>query len=302
MNIKCRFCPLCGSANGKKLLAFQDDVIAHAVIQLVRCADCRMVFLDRACDPATEQQYYSNHVSKRFQAMPSAEDLDREYLRQIPVLNQAVHQLPSPGGAEPRVLDVGCGSGFLLHRLRESGWATQGIDLDTDCVAFCRETLGLQVSLQSINDFASPQKFNAVIMTDVFEHFPDPVHVLKKLHGLLASSGVLVIKVPNWNFGQIHKLRAMGKKRFQPNLHIQTEHLNYFDPGTLRKALRSAGFAQVSCKPASSTYTSSDSGFGFARAALRSGLRRVLYAASNVAPSRLICSPCFFGMGSKLPE
>lgn len=295
-----RACPLCNSRKSAWLLSLaQKDPTAPATC-LRRCKQCKMVFLDRPCEAVAENGYYHKHLARRMQAMPGREELDLEYRRQLPALNETLARVGQQAKrSQPgRVLDAGCGSGFLLRRFQEQGWKTRGIDLDADCVAVCREIYGLDVSCESIDKLEEDQSFDCIVLTDALEHFAHPLPALRTLRRLLAPGGRLLIKAPNWNIGRFYVWTCKDKARFPSNLHIYWEHLNYFSPATLRQAFQAAGYTQSVFTPALSTYQPGG-GSGMARAA-RGMLRAAFYQASRALPERMICSASFYGGAAKM--
>lgn len=90
------------------------------------------------------------------------------------------------------ILDIGCGNGELLFRLKEIGFS----DL-TGADPF----LGEDIRVPGINIFKNDVyglsgKYDFIMMNHAFEHMDEPEAVLKKAHDLLADKGCLMIRVP----------------------------------------------------------------------------------------------------------
>jgi 2-polyprenyl-6-hydroxyphenyl methylase/3-demethylubiquinone-9 3-methyltransferase len=113
---------------------------------------------------------------------------------------ETIDRFARPGG---RVLDIGCGTGFLLERLADRGYSGVGVDLSPESVAIARKRLGemgaadrLQAEIGSA--YEPPEGvFDLVTLTDVLEHLEDPRACLRALAGRLAPGGLLVISTPN---------------------------------------------------------------------------------------------------------
>ena len=102
-----------------------------------------------------------------------------------------------------RVLDVGCGTGFLLERLAERGFSGVGIDLSPESVGHARRRLaeiGASERLTATvgSAYEPPEgPFDLIALTDVLEHLEDPRACLAALREQLAPGGLLVVSTPN---------------------------------------------------------------------------------------------------------
>ena len=138
-----------------------------------------------------------------------------------------------------RVLDVGCGEGARLVRLRDLGWSVAGIDLDPAAVARAREK-GLEVHLGELaNAPFGESEFDAITLSHVIEHVPDPGTVLAQCRRVLSPGGQLVVVTPN--AGSLGHLRFGARWRgLEPPRHLQI-----FTPPALASAVARAGFAGI---------------------------------------------------------
>jgi 2-polyprenyl-3-methyl-5-hydroxy-6-metoxy-1,4-benzoquinol methylase len=101
------------------------------------------------------------------------------------------------------VLDVGCGTGAWLQRLRERGFTSlHGTDLDT-----------AQFALRDVSVFANdlngerwsvvPQRFQLITAIEVIEHLQNIENFFRNLHRHLDDRGLCLLTTPN-----IHSLHA----------------------------------------------------------------------------------------------
>ena len=106
--------------------------------------------------------------------------------------------LVGPNCAGRRLLDVGCGHGLLLDEARRRGYEVEGVELSQAAARYARGTLGLPVQEAALEDASlDDERFDVVILTDVLEHFADPVGALDRCTSLLATGGALVVATPD---------------------------------------------------------------------------------------------------------
>lgn len=231
---------------------------------LARCASCRVLWLHPA--PSREQiagfyRAYYTHVPARPPArlqglraeLASAwaatsaggerGTLKARLMLSVPAIRDEVRYgfmdlRLLPAG---RVLDVGCGSGEFLLRMREIGWEVEGLEFDPAAAAIAREQTGGIVHESDLLDAALPGgRFEAVTMSHVIEHVPDPLAYLREAHRLCRPGGRLVLATPN--------VDALGHRLFGASwrgLEVP-RHLHLFAVETLSTLAVRAGFRVLS--------------------------------------------------------
>jgi 2-polyprenyl-3-methyl-5-hydroxy-6-metoxy-1,4-benzoquinol methylase len=117
--------------------------------------------------------------------------------------NLAVALALPPGS---RILDVGCGSGWLCEFFARFGYSVTGIDISDDLIAMARERLskvpygadhesGLSYRflVHDIEAAALQETFDAIICYDALHHFADEHAVMKNLAAMLDYGGQLFV-------------------------------------------------------------------------------------------------------------
>lgn len=98
-----------------------------------------------------------------------------------------------------RVLEVGCGAGYFLNRLRKRGqFDLYGLELNPEAVAMGQEQ-GLPIFLKTLAQFSREQdnSFDAICAFQVLEHLSDIQDFLSNILKLLRPGGKLIVSVPN---------------------------------------------------------------------------------------------------------
>jgi 2-polyprenyl-3-methyl-5-hydroxy-6-metoxy-1,4-benzoquinol methylase len=139
-----------------------------------------------------------------------------------------------------RVLEIGCGGGEGLAKLRARGWQVQGQDVDENAADHARKTHGVPVYCGLLDQAGFPDhEFDAVVMNHVIEHVHDPISLLKESKRVLKPGGYLVSVTPN--------TKGWGHARFGSNwIGIdRPRHLFLFSRNTLEQMARTCGFQEV---------------------------------------------------------
>ncbi|WP_300156637.1 methyltransferase [Solidesulfovibrio sp.] len=96
------------------------------------------------------------------------------------------------------LLDVPCGDGLLTSMLAERFSRVVGVDASSAHLAKARERMPqAEFHHALLEDFQTGERFDTISMLNVLEHLADPVAALRKVAGLLAPDGILIVHVPN---------------------------------------------------------------------------------------------------------
>jgi SAM-dependent methyltransferase len=149
-----------------------------------------------------------------------------------------------------RVLDFGCGPGYLLQHMLSAGATCWGVDLSTSAVTVTNQRLHGQSGWQGavVHDDANQLaagSFDLVTCIETLEHLQDNDldRLLNEIHGLLARSGAAFFTTPNEeNLAAAAILCPFCSTVFHP-----MQHLRAFSSVSLREVLADHGFDVVLC-------------------------------------------------------
>ncbi len=104
------------------------------------------------------------------------------------------------GKANPRILDVGCGTGANLEMLSRFG-VPEGVDVSADALAFCRARGLTNLIEGAAEDLPYPdQTFDLVTGLDLVEHLDSDLAGLREMHRVLRPGGRVLLFVPAFMF------------------------------------------------------------------------------------------------------
>ena len=276
--VPCPLCILCGG-EGRQVYSDQRDRLfgAGGSWNLKRCVDrdCGLVWLDPM--PLSEDigKAYANYYTHASRETSGRKGMlarvfavmQREYLANkfgygtgrrsflMRSLGMLLYLFPlrrrgldgdvrfltaRPGG---RLLDVGCGSGDWIMFMRGLGWQVSGNDFDAIAVKTARSR-GLEVECASLEQQNHPAgTFDAVTLSHVIEHVPDPVQTLAECRRILKPGGRLVLFTPNAS-SLSHRVFKQDWRGLEP-----PRHLHVFSTESMRPLLEHAGFQNISVRP-----------------------------------------------------
>ena len=131
------------------------------------------------------------------------------------------------------VLEIGCGTGATLKKLKDIGIATSttGIELNPlkqnhyDSIDYLFldniETMEFSPSLKDA--------FDIILVGDVLEHLIDPWTALKKINNLLKMDGKIIMSIPNIrHYSALKSIFLNGDFKYTQDGILDQTHLRFF--------------------------------------------------------------------------
>lgn len=253
-------CPLCVSNDTSPLFKGRDRV--HHIpghFMLFRCHYCRAIFIQPWLSDEELAAYYPESYG-RYRRSRSLEKKNYGGLRRFilenyygyPLIQSSNRSPPKscvafllslvmakgaiPYRGDGKFLDVGCGGGSYLYRLKQWGWNVYGVEPSAAGVAQAR-SLGLSVHQGQLNGAGFPDRFFDVVrLHHVLEHLTDPRETLRQIYRILKPDGIVYITVPN--------TRSLNFWLFRENWYglDAPRHVISYCPRALRFLCRTTGF------------------------------------------------------------
>ena len=147
-----------------------------------------------------------------------------------------------------RILDAGCGNGFIAGKLAELGHNVVAFDLSYDGIAIARRTYPhIQFEVLSVYDdlFVIAKEMDLVISSEVIEHLFYPQRYLRNLYSVIQPSGWIILTTPYHGYLKNLTLSVLNLWDKHHTVDWEGGHIKFFSQKTLTKMLLDTGFANL---------------------------------------------------------
>jgi 2-polyprenyl-3-methyl-5-hydroxy-6-metoxy-1,4-benzoquinol methylase len=222
------FCPICSSADALFIHKPKIDL----PFCVYRCKGCEVDYLSPRFRETAMRKYYQ---ADSYFDETAYEDYAEQELTLRATFRRLLERLHRLGHTGGRLLEIGCGYGFLLAEAAPYFSFRCGTDYSHKAVKHARKhadevLLGGQDAVRD-----SKPLFDCIIANHVIEHVYDPLGFVRDLLALLRPGGCLLLSTPDagswWR-------RVMGPR--WPSYKIP-EHILYFTSTNLAALVREAG-------------------------------------------------------------
>lgn len=140
------------------------------------------------------------------------------------------------GIKKKKILEIGCGTGYLLSRLKQMGADCIGIE-PGESAKYGRKKFGVEIIQDFFDKNSFEEQFDYIIFYGVLEHIYEIGMFLSDVKSLLNKEGVILLAVPNCVEQILNGDVSM----------LLCEHWSYFTEDSLKFALNSNGlFGDIS--------------------------------------------------------
>jgi SAM-dependent methyltransferase len=133
-----------------------------------------------------------------------------------------------------RVLDVGCGLGFLLSGVPET-WERHGVEVSEFAARYASA-----YGTVHVGDLASARfddsSFDVVVLHHVIEHVDEPVALGREIFRVLRPNGKLILGTPDFDGAMARRFGARYRLLHDPT------HVSLFTNESMHRFLRDLGF------------------------------------------------------------
>lgn len=220
-------CPLCGSKKGS-------DFLIYKKYQLVDCSKCGLVSPNVDFTKLGNHDVYDDEVYKRDVKFNVLNTYDYRKKTLAPErLNYILEKTKIPKN-KIKLLDVGCGPGYLLSYLKDNGVKYKGLELADFLVDICKQK-GLNVESADLKS-EKDKSYNMITLYDVLEHLTNPLSLFRTINKKVVKNGFVLAHTPN-----IHSPSFLLMAENQNNLY-PFQHICFFDQKSLDYLAKETGF------------------------------------------------------------
>lgn len=237
-------CPLCGATEYKKKFSVfhsKSNVLKiigiegeNPLADIVDCNACGHSYMTPVLKDELLSRYYSVLNSEFYSGSHDApvninQKEYKDYTAKIKKLK--------PSG---RILEIGCGNGFLLKGLESAGYECYGVEPSPVAQAHAKNVLGLNVENGFLDQTSFyQQQFDIVILIDVVEHITDMRTFMTQVKHVMADGAVIFIGTGN--------IDSLNAKIAGPDwgYFLSWEHVSFFNRKSMQQLLASNNFSEI---------------------------------------------------------
>lgn len=181
-------CPLCGqNAKNKFIKDYKND---DGKFSLYECLTCGGQFWLPFKNPGASWYEQGDSYNIKDESNP----------RQIHSYHKKFLEIHGNKINGTKMLDLGCGTGEFMSKLKKGGANVYGADIDKDSVRIAKNLYGLNnIYNLPINNFFNEfreSQFDYITAFEFFEHIDNPWIILNESKKLLKSNGKLIMSIP----------------------------------------------------------------------------------------------------------
>ena len=237
-------CPICGNKEFNPFISCKDYFTTQEAFEIMQCKKCGFVFT---------QDFPSEEVIGKYYDIPeyvSHSDTQKGIInalyhraRKIALKSKSKIVIKNSGKKTGMLLEIGCGTGYFLNRMKELKWIVTGIEKSESARKYAKMKFGLNCQ-DSEYLYEIPDKTKDVVaMWHVLEHMEHLNKVMERIHHILKDDGTAIIALPNKD-----SFDAVHYKKYWAAYDVP-RHLWHFSPDSMKELADKHNFELIAIKP-----------------------------------------------------
>ena len=175
------------------------------------------------------QKRQKSKGSPVIEARPDNDNNDGRIAYWLDLINTYAHN-------KSKVIEVGCGSGALLEKLKLRGFQCTGLEPDNETASRVQHRTGIEIRTGFFPNVAMPI-CDLFLAFDVVEHSQEPVVFIKGISDILVSGGIAIIQTPMNITGD----NSLFESHIIDAVFDDVEHLFIFSDKSIEKLIEFSG-------------------------------------------------------------
>jgi len=226
-------CNICGSDEVELVLKTKDYryKLGSEEFNLVKCQDCSLIFINPRPTKNEIVKFYP--LNLYYPKGTSAVNLLNNFF--LKKMVNTVKKYKKNG----RLLDIGCGSGDFISKMKNDKFLLYGIDISIEACNIAKNKVEnyAEIVNSELKYCSFPEKyFDVITLWHVLEHVRNPKEILIEVKRILKDGGILIIGLPN-----INSMAFKIFKKYWIDLDIP-RHYYHFSFSSISNLLRVTGF------------------------------------------------------------
>lgn len=243
-NIHISICPICDNKEFRDFLSCKDYYATGEKFGLIECCNCGFV--------ATQDFPSEDFIGKYYNVPDYISHSDTHkgivnklyhIARKIALRSKAKTVVKYSEKKKGMLLDIGCGTGYFLDKMKHKGWIVAGIEKDDEARKYAKKKFDLNTQTHDYFFQIVEKQKNVITMWHVLEHLEHLDETMKQLYRILKDDGVVIIALPNRN-----SLDAKHYKEYWAAYDVP-RHLWHFSPNDFEYLANKHNFKLVKKKP-----------------------------------------------------
>lgn len=176
-------------------MIFNEKIIEHEVV---------------CCDPMPEEEFLKTYYKEKYyqegkgsyDTKYTEEEIQHKIYEADLIVYSLLNYLGEKNTSDCKLLELGCGEGFLLYQSLQSGFNVLGVDHSSFAIKKWHPNLYNSSFIQSdiyqfLKNRSNEGVFDICIIKNVLEHVVDPLGLLNDIKYILQPKGKLVVTIPN---------------------------------------------------------------------------------------------------------
>ncbi|HEY0651607.1 MAG TPA: class I SAM-dependent methyltransferase [Chryseosolibacter sp.] len=225
-------CPVCSGVDFKEFGKAKDHTVSHETFTLQKCTQCEFLLTSPRPETNDLEKYYISdeyvsHSEKATTLFDKLYEISREFALNWKLT--LVKKFIAPETHQVSLLDYGCGTGFFLKKMKETGFNIAGVEPSSRARKAAQKNTGTNMheTIETVHEH-----FDVITLWHVLEHVSNLNELIDQLKSRLNKKGVLFIAVPNHQSNDARKYGMHWAGYDVPR------HLWHFEQKTMARILQ----------------------------------------------------------------